>query len=201
MQNRPQEALAFLESAVYEDPAHIQAFLYLGIAYLQINRVDDAIATYKKALPRGGTESARIAYNLGNAHFMKGDPALARQYYTLAIESDPEYSSAYLNRANALIRSGDLRDALTDYEVFLSLDPGSPKREQVVRLMAFVRAEFAAEERRRVMAEEAAIAEADRRRRLLAEVTESLQAVAEGSKGLSAGSEDVQDYDSEFELE
>ena len=201
MLNRPQEALRYLETAITEDPAHVQAFLYLGIAYLQVNRVDDAIATYLRILPRGGSESARISFNLGNAYFIKGDNAVARQYYTRAIEIDPVYSSAYLNRANALVKSGELRESLPDYEHFLSLEPGSPKREQIIKLMAFIRDEFAAEERRRALAEEAARAEAERRRRLLEEVTESLQAAAEGSKGLSAGSEDVQDYDGEFELE
>ena len=70
-----------------------------------------------------------------------------------------------------------------------------------MRLMAFIREEFVAVERRRVMEEEAARAEAERRLRLLAEVTESLQAAAGGSTGLSAGAEDVHDYDNEFELE
>ena len=201
MQNKPQEALGHLEAAVSEDPAHIQAFLYLGIVYLQVNRVDDAITLYKNILPRGGTETARIAYNLGNAYFMKGDQSLARQYYSQAIDSDPSYASAYLNRANVLVKGGELKDALADYELYLSLEPNSRQREQVLKLMAFIREEFASVERRRVMAEEAARAEAERRRRLLEEVSESLQAAAEGSKGLSAGSEDVQDYDGEFELE
>jgi len=230
LQNKPQEALSFLESAVYEDPAHVQAFLYLGIAYLQLDRVDDAIATYLRILPRGGPESARIAYNLGNAYYVKGNTDLARQYYTQAIKEDPKYSSAYLNRANALVKSGELPSALEDYGIYLNLEPSSPQRDQIVRLMAFIREEFAATERRRVMAEEAvrtaelarvraeeearaeaerrriaveeaARAEAERRRRLLQEVAESLHAAAEASKGLSAGTEDVQDYDSEFELE
>ena len=230
MQNKPQEALKFLETAVSEDPAHVQAALYLGIAYLQLKRVDDAISAYKKILPKGGTETARIAFNLGNAYFTKGDFTLARQYYTQAITEDSSYASAYLNRANSLVKSGELNDALSDYEEYLSLEPGSAKREQVVKIMAFIREEFAAAERRRIMAEEAAKAaelarlraeeaakaeaelariraeeaaraEADRRKRLLQEVTESLQAAAEDSKGLSAGTEDVQDYDGEFELE
>ena len=229
-QNRPQEAVKFLESAVSEDPAHVQAFLYLGIVYLQLSRVDDAIKAYTRILPRGGEETARIAFNLGNAYFMKGNHTQAREYYTQAIKEDPSYASAHLNRANALVKNGELAEAIADYEDYLSLEPGSPKREQIVKLIAFIREEFAAADRRRVMAEEAAKAaelariraeeaaraeaerlrieaeeaariEAERRRRLLQEVTESLQAAAEDSRGLSAGTEDVQDYDSEFELE
>jgi len=201
MQNRPQEALAHLEAAVSEDPAHVQAFLYLGIVYLQMNRIDDAIATYTRILPRGGIETARIAFNLGNAHFIKGDHELAREYFTRAIDANPTFAPAYLNRANALIRTGDLNEAIGDYETFLRLEPVSPQREQILRLISFIRDEFAAEERQRVIAEEAARAEAERRRRLLEEVTEALQAAVEGTRGLSVGSEEVQDFDGEFELE
>ena len=230
MQNKPQEAMKFLEAATAEDPAHVQAFIYLGIVYTQVNRIDDAIDTYRKILPRGGDETARIAFNLGNAYFVKGDPALAVQYYSQAVEADPSYTSAYLNRANAKVKNGELSAAIDDYGTYLDKEPGSPKREQIVKLIAFIREEFAAADRRRIMAEEAARAaelsriraeeaaraeaerrrieaeeaaraEAERRRRLLMEVTESLQAAAEDSRGLSAGTEDIQDYDSEFELE
>jgi tetratricopeptide (TPR) repeat protein len=201
MRNRPAEALEFLEAAAAQDPAHVQAFLYLGIAYQQLDRLDDAIAAYRKILPRAGAETARVAYNLGNAYFAKGSASFARQYYSQAIDADPAYASAYLNRANTLIKTGDLREAVTDYEAYLSLEPRSAKRPQIERLIAFIRDEFAAEERRRILAEEAARQEAERRQRLLDEVSASLQAAAEESEGLSAGTEGVQGYEEEFELE
>jgi tetratricopeptide (TPR) repeat protein len=201
MQNKPQEALAFLESAVAEDPAHVQAFLYLGVVYLQLDRIDDAIATYRKILPRGGTETARIAYNLGNAYFTKGSASFARQYYSQAIEADSSYASAYLNRANTLIKTGELKDAVVDYESYLTLEPRSAKRPQIERLISFIQEEFAAGERRRILAEETARQEAERRQRLMDEVAASLQAAAEDSKGLSAGTEKIEDYEGEFELE
>ena len=201
LQNRPQDALRYLESATSEDPAHVQAFLYLGITYLQLNRLDDAIAVYLRILPRGGRERARIAFNLGNAYFVKGDFGLARQYYTLAIEIDPSHAPAFLNRGNTQLRTGELSGALADYEVYLSLEGSSPKREQLLRLTSLIHEEFAAEEQRRFMAEEAARAEAERRRLLLEQISESLHAAAGDGMVLSAGFEDVQDYDSEFELE
>ena len=201
MQNKPQEALTFLETATSEDPAHVQAFVYLGIVYQQLNRLDSAIDTYNKILPRAGNEAARIAYNLGNVYFAKGDPAMARRFYTRAIETNPSFASPYLNRANSLVKNGELKDALNDYEAFLGLEPNSPKRAEVMKLMAFIRNEFAAAEQRRIMEEEAARAEQDRRRRLLEEVSGSLQAAAEDSRALSAGTEDVQGYSGEFELE
>ena len=201
MQNRPQEALRFLEAAVNEDPAHVQAFLYLGIVFLQLNRVDDAIATYRRILPRGGSETARIAYNLGNAYFVNGNFESARRYFTLSIENNPAYAPAFLNRANALVRMGDFSAALADYETYISLERNSRQREQITRLMAFIREEFAAGEQRRLMAEEAARVEAERRRQLLEQISESLHAIAAESTSLSAGFEDIQEYESEFELE
>jgi len=201
MQNRPQEALGYLQAAATEDPANVQTFLYLGIAYLQLNRVDDAIETYTTILPRGGLESARIAFNLGNAHFVRGDVQTARRYFSRAIDINPAFASAYINRANTFIRTGDLSDALSDYQTYLSLVPTSPQREQITRMIRFIQEEFAAEEQRRFMEAEAARAEAERRRLLLQEVSDSIQSAVEGTRGLSVGVEGVQGFDSEFELE
>ncbi|QQO08583.1 tetratricopeptide repeat protein [Breznakiella homolactica] len=201
LQNKPQEALVFLEAAAAEDPANVTAALYLGIAYQQLDRVDEAIAVFRKILPRAGTKTALIAYNLGNAYFSKGSASFAEQYYTQAIEADPAFASAYLNRANTRVRTGALNDAIPDYEHFLSLEPTSPKRPEIEQLVGFIRAEFAAEEQRQIIAEAQAKAEAERRRQLLEEVSASLQAAAEETKGLSAGTEDVLGYEGEFELE
>ncbi|MDR1279130.1 MAG: tetratricopeptide repeat protein [Treponema sp.] len=201
MQNKPREALVFLELAAAEDPAHVMAFHYLGRVYEQLGRLDEAIATYRKILPRAGAETARIAFNLGNAYFMKGNAAFAEEFYTQAMAEKPVFAPAYLNRANARIKAGSLKDAVADYEQYLVLEPRSPKRPEIERLVAFIREEFAAEERRKLLAEEAARAEAERRRRLLEEVSASLQSAADDSQGLSAGTEGVQGYEGEFELE
>jgi tetratricopeptide (TPR) repeat protein len=201
LRNNPGEALRFLEPAYKADPANIKAGLYLGMAYEQLNRIDDAIGVYRKLLPQGGSQTALIAYNLGNAYFRRGTAVFAEQFYTEAIKADPGYASAYLNRANTRIKTGSLKEAIPDYESFLSLEPGSPKRPQIERLVSLLREEFAAEEQRRVMAEEAAREEAERRQRLLEEVSASLQADAVETEGFSAGAEDVTGYDGEFELE
>jgi tetratricopeptide (TPR) repeat protein len=201
MQNKPAEALPLLEAASLEDPANLKPFLYLGIIYLQLERIDDAIAVYLKILPRGGEETPRIAYNLGNAYYTKGDTETATRYYTQAIEADPGYAPAYLNRANTQVRSGKPGDAIPDYRRYLSLDPQSLKRSQIERLIAFINEEAAAEERRRILAEAQARAEEERRRKLLEEVSASLQTVADDSRGISSGSEDVLNYEGEFELE
>lgn len=201
LRNRPREALPFLEAAVADDPFRVQTFQYLGIAYQQLNRLDDAISTYQKILPLAGEETARIAYNLGNAYYAKGNTAVAQEYYTISIEADPAHASAYLNRANALVKTGSYQDAIPDYERYLSLEPYSNKRPRIEQLVAYIREEFYAGERRRILAEEQARQAEERRRQILEEVSSSLQSAADEIKGVSAGTEEVQGYDGEFELE
>ncbi|HCC36891.1 MAG TPA: hypothetical protein DEQ14_04360 [Treponema sp.] len=201
MRNRPEEAVVFLENSVAEDPAHTRAFLYLGIVYEQLGRMDEAIAAYRKILPAAGDLTAYISANLGNAYFHKGNVEYAEQFYSQALAADPVFASAYLGRANARVKKGVLKDAVVDYELYLALEPRSSQRSEIERMVAFIRSEFAAEERRKLLAEEAAREEAARRQRLMDDLAASLQTAADGSQGLSTGAENVEAYEGEFELE
>ncbi len=201
LRNKPQDAVAYLEKAVAEDPANTKAALYLGITYQQLGRTDDAIATLRKLLPRAGDQSALVAFNLGNVYFSKGSAVFAEQYYTQAIQADGNFSSAFLNRANARIKTGALKDAVSDYQTYLTLEPSSPKRPQIEKLLALIQDQFATEERQKAAQEAAAKAEEERRKKLLEEVSSSLQSAADETKGLQAGSEDVKTYDGQFELQ
>ncbi|MCL2128229.1 MAG: tetratricopeptide repeat protein [Treponema sp.] len=201
MQNKPAEAAVFLENSINEDPGEVKAFLYLGIVYEQTGKTDEAIAVYRQVLANAGDLTANVANNLGNAYFKKGSVSDAESMYTKAIEADGAYASAYLGRANARVKRGLMRDAVTDYEQYLLLEPRSPQRPAIDRLVSFVKAEFAEAERKRLVAEEAARAEAERRQRLLDEVSASLQSAAGASQGLSTGAEDVEGYEGEFELQ
>ena len=201
MRNKPAEALVFLENAIAEDPAHVQAFLYLGIAYEQLGRNDEAVAVYRRILGRAGDLAPAVATNLGNVYFRTGNFEYAEQFYSQALTGDSAYSSAYLGRANTRIKTGALRDAVADYELYLALELRSPKRPEIERMVAFIRSEFAAEERRRLLAEETARQEAERRQRLMDDLAASLQSAAGDSQGLSTGAENVEAYDGEFELE
>ena len=201
LQNKPNEALPFLEKAFVANQDYLEGALYLAMCYEQLQKLDEAITIYRKILPSGGEKTALIACNLGNLYFKKGSNSFAEQYYTQALRSDPGYSSAYLNRANVRVKTLSLRDAVNDYQYYLRLEPASPKRPQVEKLISLIQEEFAAEEIRRLMAEEAARAEAEKRQRLIDEVTASLQAQADEAEGITAGAENLSGYELEFELE
>ena len=200
MQNKPAEAAPFLESAVVEDPANTTACLYLGIVYEQMGRTEEAIAIYRRALPAAGRLSASVANNLGNVYFQRGNDFEAEQFYTQAIGFDSVFSKAYLGRANTRVKSGNLQNAITDYEQYLMLEPRSPQRPGIEQLVTLIRAEFAAEERRRILAEEEERIRAEERQRLLESVSASLQSAADASQGISSGAESFENYEGEFEL-
>ena len=201
IRNKPDEALPYLEKAFVANKDHIEGALYLAMCYEQLGKLDEAAAVYRNILPEEGGKTALAAFNLGNIYFKKGSNAFAEQFYTQALRSDPAYASAWLNRANLRVKTGSLRDALPDYERYLALEPASPKRPQIEKLISLIREEFAAEEIRRLMAEEAARAEAERRQRLINEVSASLEAQADEAEGIAAEAEDISGYEGEFELE
>ena len=201
MQNKPAEAVGFLERAVAEDPAHVLAYLYLGIVYEQLNRTDQAIAIYRRILPSAGIMSANIANNLGNVYFNRGNNDEAERFYSQAISSDSVYSKAYLGRANTRIKTGQLLDAVSDYEQYLILEPASPQRPEIERLIGLIRTEAAVEEMRRQLAEEEERRIAEERARLMESISASLQSAADSSQGLSTGAESVEAYEGEFVLE
>ena len=201
MQNKPSEAVGFLERAIAEDPVHVQAFLYLGIVYEQLNRTDQAITVYRRILPSAGSLSANVANNLGNVYFQRGNTEEAERYYTDAIGFNGAYARAYLGRANTRIKAGSLMNAVQDYEQYLLLEPSSAQRYNIERLIALIRQEVATEEMRRLMAEEEARRIAEERQKLLDSVSASLQSAADSSQGLSTGAEGVEGYEGEFVLE
>jgi tetratricopeptide (TPR) repeat protein len=201
MQNQPDQAEGFLIRAISEDPANPVPYLFLGVVYEQMGKVEEAIITYRRILPTAGRFSANVANNMGNVYFKREITDLAEQYYTQAIGFDSGYPNAYLGRANTRIKTGNLQNAVSDYEQYLKLEPRSSQRDNIEQLMNLIRMEAAASDMRRLMAEEEEKRIAEEKKSLLDAVSASLQSVVDSSKGISSGTENVEHYDGEFVLE
>jgi tetratricopeptide (TPR) repeat protein len=169
MQNEPEDALPFLERVFAEDDTNQEGALYLAVCYEQLDRFEEAITVYRKMLPLAGDKTALVACNLGNIYFRTGNTALAEQFYTQAINADPFYAPARLNRANTRVRNGTLRDALPDYQYYLGLEPTSAQQPRIERLVDLIQKIFAEAEIRRLMAQESSRADAEKRQRLINE--------------------------------
>ena len=100
----------------------------LGEAY----RYDDdlkALEWYQKALTRlGGEEelkeaAASTAFNIGTEFYNRKEYSESLPYYSLAIELNPNYISAYNNRGHVYVYRNQYEEALSDYNQAIVLDP------------------------------------------------------------------------------
>lgn len=201
MENKPQEAVAVLEAATKEQGADEKLFLYLGIAYQQLGKWDESIASFRKGLAKAATFKYQFLFNIANSFYAQGRNSFALEYYDQALVERSDYAQAYLNRANAKMRLGDHGGAVADYSLYLSLDPGSTQSAEIRRLMELLGTRAAEADRQKAEAEARKLAEEQARQALLDEVTRSLLEAAEATTNLSAGSGDVQGYDTDLSLD
>ncbi len=201
MENKPQEAVAVLEAATKEQGADEKLFLYLGIAYQQLGKWDESIASFRKGLAKASSYKHQFLFNIANSFYAQGRNAFALEYYDQALVERSDYTQAYLNRANAKMRLGDHGGAVADYSLYLSLDPGSAQAAEIRRLIELLGSRAAEADRQKAEAEARKLAEEQARQALLDEVTRSLLEAAEATTNLSAGSGDVQGYDTELSLD
>jgi len=206
-ENKPAEAAPLLFQASQITGTDPRVFVYLGLCYQQTGKYADAISTFMKGTSVTGTDRKALFFNAGNVYFLQSSFAEAAAMYTRAIALDSAYAPAFLNRANARVKLAMFPEAVNDYTVYLTLDPASWQKEPIKQLIALLSGEILAKKdaELRAEAEKAAteaekLAAAERYKKLMDDVSASLQAVDNAST-LSAGSEDVIDYNEEGQLE
>lgn len=222
MQNKPSEAVHILEQVVEGGNPPPKAFYYLGVVYEQLERYQDAVELYQRALERPGVNRARVLFNMGNNYLHLGDRESAVDAYSRAVEADSEHAAAYLNRANSRVALDSYEGALKDYSVYLDLEPNTSQRPEIERMMNALRSiieeqRIAAEEaeqrrrleeeqrkreeeeRRRREEEERRLAE-ERRQRLLDSVLDSLEDVGSETQSTTAGPEELETYERELDI-
>jgi tetratricopeptide (TPR) repeat protein len=204
-----------MERVIVQEPANARAFLYLAMSYEQLGQYDRAITTLTRAETIPGVDRALVNFNAGNNYLHLGDREHALAAYTAAIERNPLFDDPYLNRANMYVENGEYDSAIADYRSVLNLAPDHPQRAQIERMIALLedhmeaeriqaeqeRLRLEEEERQRLAEEERLRQEEEARRRaLLGDVLDSLQTATEDTENLSAGGEDIDDYDDEFDI-
>lgn len=98
---------------------------------------EQAIRLYSEALALPGQTNAalsKIYYARQKVHVKQKKYPYAISDLSSAIEMDPAYTVAYLQRANMELTAGRCAEAVTDYETVLRMDSG--KRDAIARLPA-----------------------------------------------------------------
>jgi len=110
-------------------PYYATAWFYLGDAYANLDRLRDAIRTFKRALRiKPDYSEARyylkVCYlNRADTFFNAGQYRHAIEDYTQAIQLDPSDKFSYVMRANAYSELGShLTQAIEDYSQAIYLD-------------------------------------------------------------------------------
>ena len=188
VQNKPQDARPFLESALNDDPANEKVYLYLGIIYQQLGNTQQAIDILKRGLAVATAYRELFYYNIGNDLFSRKDFATAEEMYTSAIAANKSLPDSYLNRANTRMQLKNLDGALSDYTLFLQLAPQDPQRPAIEKLIALLRKvqddNLAAAQAEQAKRE----AELARQKALMNDILNSLNNAGDSTKNLSVDS-------------
>jgi tetratricopeptide (TPR) repeat protein len=206
-ENKPAEAAPLLYQASLATGTNPLVFNYLGLCYKMVGKYDDAISAFMKGASAPGADRKTLFFNAGQVYHVREMYGEADSMYSKAIEIDSSYAPAYLGRANARVKLESYQKAVDDYQVYLMLNPASWQKDSIRQLVSLLsgaikeREETAQRaEAERIAAEVEKKAAAERYQKLLDEVSSSLQSVDEASTR-SAGSENIEDYDEEGQLE
>ena len=91
--------------------------------------LESKLLSLQESLGEGKSTSAKqlvnqiTATDFFNQAYSEGDNQKKIEYYSRAIELDPEYTLAYVNRATIHIYMGNYQDALQDYSKAIDIQP------------------------------------------------------------------------------
>ncbi len=226
--NNPGGAVPLLEKDISSGNVSADTYNFLGLAYFQLGQYDKAIDAFERGMGSSVANRKLLSFNEGNVAYADGNYSKAESCYSLALAASPDFYSALLNRANTRLMMKKYQDCLADYKRFVAEQPDDPQTPEIQRLIGYLEQEIQrqeeeavrlAEEQKRLeeenkrlqeemarqKAEQEALeaerkaAEEERRRKLLEDVANSLQQT--DTTNMTAGAEDVLDYDYESELE
>jgi tetratricopeptide (TPR) repeat protein/glycosyltransferase involved in cell wall biosynthesis len=103
-------------------PTPPEVWHWLGMAYQQAGRVEDAVHAYQQAIALNPQEP-RTFNNLGIALKTLGQYPAAIAAYRHAIHLKPDYADAFNNLGNLYRQQEDWEEAIAQYQTVLTLNP------------------------------------------------------------------------------
>jgi len=112
-----------LESMVEANPTDTDSWVKLGNIYFDTDQYPKAIKAYSKAMETG-SETPFIVCDLGVMYRRNGQPEMAIKAFDRALEMDPKFEVAYLNKGIVLVN--DLKkkeEAIKVWRQLLEINP------------------------------------------------------------------------------
>jgi tetratricopeptide (TPR) repeat protein len=163
-ENKPDQALVFLQAGLETGAADQKLYHYLALSYQSLGQNQAALDALEKGLALPGDLTYLLSYNQGNVLFQEGDFSAAEEAYSRSLGLAPDFNSNILNRANARLQQAKYQESLRDYKLYQELEPGNPQRRQIDEIIALLEAEILAEEERLALEEAQRLAELARQK-------------------------------------
>ena len=154
-ENNAKDAVQVLEYEIRNGQISENTYNFLGLGYYQLGEYDKSLDAFKRGLKAQPDNTKLLSYNMGNTFYAIKDYSSAVSCYSNALKADPLFYDAILNRANALLMSGQLVSAKDEYSDFITKAPDNPQRERIELLIKALEEEIARrEEEARLLAEQ-----------------------------------------------
>jgi tetratricopeptide (TPR) repeat protein len=121
-ENKPQEALPFLNKAIEKNTGLAEAFNTRGVAYLELKRFQEAQLDFEQAI-QIASKDYKPHYNLGRLYMTQGEANLALVAFDKALSLEQQQADLHFDRGNAHFQLGHFGKALADYTAATRLKP------------------------------------------------------------------------------
>jgi tetratricopeptide (TPR) repeat protein len=140
-------AIQDFTAALEADKANVTVWIARSRAYFHKQEHDLAMIDLAEAIKLEPQNA--VALNLmGKNHFMLGNFELSIKFFNQAIDLDPNYYNAFVNRATTFYRDNKLQDAMRDVNAaYLMLPPGDTRGRALLQLKVAIEQAFASQQR------------------------------------------------------
>ena len=119
----PINAIAEFTKAINIKPDHVNAYIYRGNAYKELENYKEAVMDYTRAIKLAPESNVMVYIDRADIYLENGSYDKAIADYTIALKIKPESLIAYENRADAYYENGDNDKAIADWQKIIQLYP------------------------------------------------------------------------------
>ena len=141
------QAIADFTGALETEKGNIELWIARSRAYYQKQLYDQAMLDLAEAIKLQPDNP--VAHDMmGRNHFMLGNYELAIGFFSKAIDLNPNYYNAFINRATTYYRDNKLTEAMKDVNAaYLMLPPGDSRGRALLQLKIAIEQAFASQQR------------------------------------------------------
>jgi len=200
LNNQPKKAVQFLEASLKDDSGNYKTYIYLGIAYEQLKLYKKAIDTYQRGIKKIKDHHGLMYTNIGNNYIRLGESQKAIDSFSQALSIDSSDTTALRNRAGEYLRLGRYNNALSDYKLYLMLDPAAYQKEEIQKVINLLEGTLSEIAQKKLEEERKRLEKEKKQQELLDKVLNSLSKASNDTTNLSAGTGKIEQYSDSYDI-